>query len=325
VGLFESGFNPISLSLLNEIFPRARRATAMGIYSLGAPMGMFVALALGGIVAQAWGWRTVFQLAAVPGLVMAVLFVWALPEPRRRGSSTEALSLKRLPGIFAHLWNNRVLLHTGVGMAWSTVVLANLAIWTPSFLARIYGLGQHQAGLYSAFVVGVSGAIGAVGAGWLADRLGVRGEWRRLDVVIFGIAACVVCGFLAFIVAESLSLVLILLGLTAFFGQFYIGICNSVLATHSPEDDRAGTISVFAIGYNLLAYGLGPTLVGKISDMVAPIAGSHSIGWGLSATLLFSLVGAVHFVLVRTALRAHAQGAGTQPRPVGAAEAQPAG
>jgi MFS family permease len=205
--------------------------------------------------------------------------------------------------LFGHLWHNPTLLHTGLGMIYCTVVLASLAIWSPSFLVRIYGLGTHQAGLYSAVVVGACGACGAAGAGWLADRLAARGEWRRLNVALVGIVLSVICGFLAFLVASGLGLVLALLGLTAFFGQFYIGICNSVIATHAPDADRAGTISVLAIGYNLTAYGLGPTLVGFISDMLAPLVGTRSIGWGLATTLLFSLIGAGHFARARNALQ----------------------
>lgn len=304
VGLFESGFNPISLSLLNDIFPREKRSTAMGIYALGAPVGMFVALALGGVVAHEWGWRAAFLFAAVPGLIMAVVFLVFLVEPKSaKGGDNATVSPARLPAILSALWNNAPLLHTGVAMAYCTVVLANLAIWSPSFLVRIFGLGTHQAGFYSAVVVGVCGAFGAVGAGWLADRRARAGEWRRLNVVLFGIVMCVVCGFGAFVFATALPLVLVLLGLTAFFGQFYIGIGNSVIATHAPDADRAGTLAVLTIGYNILAYGLGPSLVGVISDVLAPFTGTRSIGWGLAATLLFSLVGAVHFLRARAVLR----------------------
>lgn len=122
----------------------------------------------------------------------------------------------------------------------------------------------------------------------------------------------VVCGVAAFVVVGSLAAVLLLLGLTAFFGQFYIGIGNSLIATHAPDADRAGTISIFSIGYNLLAYGLGPTLVGVISDTVEPLAGAHSVGWGLAATLLFSLAGAYHFARARSALK---NGEGRAPEP----------
>lgn len=311
VGLFESGFNPISLSLLNDTFPKRVRATAMGVFALGAPVGMFLAMALGGFVAQYYGWRTVFLIAAVPGFLVAAAIALWLKEPARDPAGQRNIDARRIPAVIAAVWRNKVLMHTGVGMAYCTVVVAGLAIWSPSFLVRMFGLGAHQAGLYAAIVVGASGALGAAGAGWLADRIGQAADEHRLTVVNTGMCCCVICGALAFLFAGTLPAVLVLLGLTAFFGQSYIGICNGIIATFAPDQDRAGTLAVLTIGFNLLAFGLGPSLVGMISDAMAGFAGQRSLGWGLTTTLLFSLVGVIHFSRARAALVHGARGVPT--------------
>jgi MFS family permease len=301
VGLFEGGFTPTSLSLVNDLFPEKNRATAMGIFAIGAPLGAFVSMAAGGYIAQYYGWRMAFFMAAVPGLLVAFLIALMLREPAR--TKRDFAPPPKLKALLGDIWQNGPLLNTAIGMAYCAVVVASLAIWSPSFLIRIFKLSPHEAGISAAVVVGVCGAIGASTAGYIADKRARQGDWRRLSVALFGIFASIICGALAFVVAQTLAAALLLLGLTAFFGQFYLGIGNSVIATHAPTQNRAGTLAILTIGFNITAFGIAPSLVGIVSDFVKVFAGDRAIGWALATTLLFSLAGAAHFWRTRTYLR----------------------
>ena len=82
VGIGEAGCSPPATSLIADFAPKAKRASAMAFYALGNPLGSLLGLAFGGIVASQFGWRTAFLAAGLPGIIIAVIVVFGLREPR---------------------------------------------------------------------------------------------------------------------------------------------------------------------------------------------------------------------------------------------------
>ncbi len=96
VGVGEASASPAAYSLLADLFPRARRGTALGIYSLGIYVGIGLSSYLGGTVVDAWsaaflpgqepfglrGWQAAFLIAGLPGLLLVPL-VLSFREPER--------------------------------------------------------------------------------------------------------------------------------------------------------------------------------------------------------------------------------------------------
>src|SRR3954470_3454871 len=75
VGIGEAGCSPTAHSLLADYFPPQKRATALAIYSMGISIGTLLGMAIGGIVAEHYGWRAAFFVAGAPGLVFAALAI----------------------------------------------------------------------------------------------------------------------------------------------------------------------------------------------------------------------------------------------------------
>src|SRR5580704_789766 len=80
VGFGEAGCNPSSHSLIADISRPDQRASGLAFYSMGVPIGTLLGLAMGGLVADAWGWRAAFMVAAAPGLLMALIIVLTVKE-----------------------------------------------------------------------------------------------------------------------------------------------------------------------------------------------------------------------------------------------------
>ena len=105
VGVGEASASPAAYSLIADLFPRARRGTALGIYSLGIYVGIGLSSYLGGTVVDGWsgafppgteplglrGWQVAFLLAGLPGLLLVPL-VLAFREPER-GAQEERRSI----------------------------------------------------------------------------------------------------------------------------------------------------------------------------------------------------------------------------------------
>ena len=86
IGAADAGGQPCSVSIISDLYPAKRRATAVAIFFLGVPLGMASGFMVGAIVASQYGWRMGFYVAAVPGLVLALLLLFLVREPKRGAS-----------------------------------------------------------------------------------------------------------------------------------------------------------------------------------------------------------------------------------------------
>ena len=103
VGFGEAGCNPSSHSLIADISRPRQRASGLAFYSLGVPIGTLLGLAMGGLVADAYGWRAAFMVAAAPGLVLAAVIALTVKEPRGAASAPVPPSPRSLVQPFRDL------------------------------------------------------------------------------------------------------------------------------------------------------------------------------------------------------------------------------
>jgi predicted MFS family arabinose efflux permease len=182
VGVGEATCSPASTSLLGDLFPRTQRARAMAVFMLGLPVGIGFANALGASIAQAWGWRTAFYLAAVPGLFCAAAAL-LIREPARGLAEEHTVGANRREGSPYRL----VLSIPTMWWVIASGALHNfnmyaLGAFLASFLIRYHGVSLREAGLIAAAVYGFSGVVGLLGGGILGDALCRRRVDGRLLV-----------------------------------------------------------------------------------------------------------------------------------------------
>ena len=90
VGLGEGGSQPASTALAADLAPPERRSSALSLMLVGVPLGMLLAYLVGGLAAQAWGWRAAFFVAGVPGMLVALLIYTTVRDPRSRAPTPVA-------------------------------------------------------------------------------------------------------------------------------------------------------------------------------------------------------------------------------------------
>jgi predicted MFS family arabinose efflux permease len=306
IGAFEAGFTPASLSQLSDRFPLRQRATVMGLFALGAPVGVFMGMAMGGYVEDTYGWRLAFLVAGVPGVILAALLWLTTNEPPRGGTGAEASLAGQAPplaSVLRFMMFDRASRDVALGMTWAASMLAVLAVWTPSLMRRSFDLSATDAGIAAGVVIGIGGAIGAATGGFLADRIGGENLGRKMSVPVVGAVLSALCGVIALLGGLPTGASIAFLGLTAFFGQFYIGTGYGVAATLAGPVRRAVVLSVLLVLFNLISYALGAGAVGKLSDLLAPRYGEESLRYAYAAALVFTLLSAVHFARARSDLQ----------------------
>lgn len=302
VGIGEAAGGPPAQSLLSDTFAPERRATALAILAIGGPLGSILVFALGGWLADAYGWRVAFMVFGAPGLVLAALIRFSVPEPVRgaleakrpdakaanAAAAAEIPFARALRILFAVPSVRSVVFASGLHSVGMYAVLG----WSVPYLTRVHGVSTSEAGARLAFASGLLTAVGTLAGGALADRLARRDRrwllWQPALalVVAFPFAA----GFVLASSAESamwlLAPVSVLTG--SCFGPFY-----SVVQTVVAPRMRA-LAAALVVGLNtLLGLGIAPPAVGWLNEVGAARFGVESIRYSLLAALTAHLASAL--------------------------------
>jgi len=302
VGIGEAGVNPASHSIIADYFPPQRRAFAMAILMLGGSFGMMFGFVGGGFIAEAYNWRIALVSVGVPGLLLAVVMARSLREP---GRGTYEIETPPPPPPIrttaATMWANPAMRHLIAGGIAVGLMGYGFTQWLPTFFMRTHDLSQSQTGMLMAGVFGISGAIGALAAGKWFDRLSTRGfqhGMRMLAIVPFFTGPFFIMGLLA----DDLTTAILLFIIPGFAGNYAIGPTIAMVQTLSPVHMRAVSSAIKMLCLNLIGMGLGPLLVGLLSDLLTPQHGEDALRVALAFFTLVGLWGTVHFWLCARAL-----------------------
>lgn len=301
VGIGEAGVNPASHSIIADYFPKQRRAFAMSILTMGANVGMILGFVGGGIVAETYGWRAALLAVGVPGLILAFFFWLLLREPPRGTFEEKVPAPPPILTTVGTLYENLALRHMIIGSVVMGINAYGLTQWIPTYFIRVHEVAQSQAGMLMAGIFGILGGIGSLIAGKWFDHLSKRGFqyalWMIAIAPVIGWPFAVM-GFLA----EDLTTAIAFLVIPGFLGNFFLGPTIAMIQTLSPVNMRAVASALKMLLLNLIGYGIGPLLVGVISDRLQASYGDRSIGIALSVVTLFTLWAAVHFWLCGRAM-----------------------
>jgi MFS family permease len=188
VGVGEATCAPAANSLIGDLFPKARRAWALSVFMLGLPLGNALAYAVGGPVAQAWGWRTAFFVAGLPGLVCVLAVLW-MDEPPRGTTEEHAVGDRRRAGSpYALVLSIPTMWWLIASGALHNFNMYAIAQFLSPFLIRFHHTSVRNAGLLSTAIYGLSGVVGLLLGGVLADAAYKRRSDGRLLVGAVAIA-----------------------------------------------------------------------------------------------------------------------------------------
>jgi MFS family permease len=308
VGIGEAGCTPPAHSLIADYFAREERSRALGIYSLGLPVGSFVGMLAGGWVAQLYGWRAAFLVVGIPGLVLAVLVKATIREPERgladrAESQTDEPSDQAPPfGVAMRmLWRRRTYRH--ITLATSLLSFAGFAAvsWIPPFLIRSHGMTLGEVGTLLSFMVAVGGVGGTLLGGFLGDRLSMRDRRWYVWLPAAFLLLAVPFSFAALLAADKYLFVVLWVVPTIAF-SVYVGPVMALIQRMVELRIRAVSVAVFFFFTNLIGMGAGPLAVGYVSDLTAVFFGDNSLRYSLmigSAVLVWS---AIHYLLAARTL-----------------------
>lgn len=314
VAVGEAGGMAPSISLVSDLYPKERRSLAISLFMMGPHLGVLIGLAVGGWIAQTYGWRAAFLWSGAPGIVLALL-VWTLVrEPRRGGfeqqaaAASPAATLRResLVGQMGRLLALPAFRWVAIGCGIAGIAGYAYATWTPSFLVRTHGLSLAQAGLMFGVASGCGAVGGALFSGWLCDRLVRRDVRWQLRLPMLGVLLSVPAA-LAFLLWPagghwSLGTLRIPHAMAfavafGFLASWWPSLSYSAVSQMVTAGERGAAAALLNLFITLLGVGAGPLVAGAISDVLTPIHGAQSLRWALVAAMSLMLLTALCFAL----------------------------
>lgn len=299
VGIGEASVGPAAGSLLADYFPLARRSSAFAVYSTAIHIGIFLGFALGGWIAQDYGWRWAFLVAGLPGVVLAVLVRLTLREPIRGAMDPTRADREAPPvrDVLALLWRRRSLRHLAVANMASVMAGASIFAWGPSFLIRTHELDKAEVGLWMGLLTGVGGLVGTLAAGALTDVLQRRSARFFLWVPAAG-ALLSIPPAVGFLLWPEGRVALGFIGPFVLFTGMYLGPVAAITQTLVPQRMRALGSAILGTFTTLVGTGLGPQIVGIASDLLEPEHGDRSVGVALlGLSLIVFTWSACHYLV----------------------------
>ncbi|MEJ0098536.1 MAG: MFS transporter [Pseudomonadota bacterium] len=273
VGLGEAGFTAPTSSLVADHFPRARRASGMSLIMLGLPIGAMVGALLAGVIAERWGWRAVFFVFGIPGLLIALLTWFGLTEPPRglADGATGPRNPLPLRATFAHLWAVPSLRWIVIGGSICAIGIQGVAQFMVLYFVRSFAMPIRSAAALYGIVSGASLAVGLLVGAFGTDRASARDvRWWVIApaVALLLTTLCFVVGFHS----ASLQVAVALIALGCMGAMIHYGPTVGLIQNLTPVNMRSSVSAVFAMCYALAGTGIGPTLVGYASDHMAAAA-----------------------------------------------------
>ncbi|MGR6330550.1 spinster family MFS transporter [Sphingomonas sp. XXL09] len=300
VGVGEAGGVAPSYALIADYYPPERRARALAIYSLGIPVGLAAGTLLGAYIAALVEWRTAFLAVGIAGVILAPIFLWIVRDaPREAGT---AAAPQPVGAVFAILAGKPTFWLLAFAASFSSLCGYGLALWTPSILMRSFDFGLIQTGQFMGSLLLIGGTIGVFAGGWLADRLGTgnRGWYARLPAIAWLISApTFAAGFLSPSPWVAWPLLLIPNALNI----LWLGPITTAVQHLVPRSMRATASASFLLINNLIGMGVGPLLMGRLSDALKATHGVDALRYAATLCLGFYVLAALLGLLAVRFLR----------------------
>lgn len=309
VGIGEAGSSPPSHSIIADLYPAEKRALALSIYSLGVTLGAAAGQIFGGNLTYFFDWRTAFIAIGLPGVALAIIVKVFATEPMRR-AEPGAVESDETPSVwegFRTIFANRAAVWLVAGVTLTSMIGYALTGWTPAYLIRSFGLNTLQVGNIVAPLLAIAGVASGLGSGWLANRLSERYGMQTQPLMVAALKTIALPFLILFYVVESAWLAVGIYFIAVLFQSCYLGPTFAMIQTLAPLKMRAVWAAVTLLIINLIGLGIGPTMVGVLSDIFAESYGEQSLRQALLVIASFTPVAIFCYWRASVALRRMAE------------------
>ena len=308
VAVGEAGGMAPSISIVSDSYPPKMRSFAISLFMMGPNLGTLLGLVIGGMVAQYYGWRSVFLAFGIPGVVLALLVFLFVKEPVRGAyEAPKAKPVTDAPreSMFkqvSRLFGMKPLRYICLACGMAGIAGYGYGVWAPSFFIRIHGMSIAHAGLVFGLASGLGAVFGAMFCGKLSDKLTQRDPRWQIRLAAIGTFLAVPAGIAVFFwpvsdfwmvssikVPYAMAFALIF----GFFASWFATLSYSAVSQMVQASERSVAAALLNLFITLLGVGMGPLVTGVLSDYFAKTHGTEGLRWalmGVTSLLLFTVL-----------------------------------
>jgi MFS family permease len=268
IGVGEAGYAPGGSAMISGLYPIDKRSKMMGLWNASIPLGTAIGVMLGGIIAVKLGWKHAFGLVAIPGFIVAILFLFVKDYKTVDLSfvdkSNKKVRMER-KDIVKEFVKKPSVIYTYFGMAAVVFVTTSLISWLSTYFQNVRNLPQDKSGTLASAVM-IMALVGAPVGGYLTDK------WRKTQVnarLLFPAITTFVSALLLFLALFIFKgtiqyIIFLLMGVCIFL---FISGAVSVTQDVIHPGLRATSYAIAVVIQNLLGSSTAPIVMGKIYDL----------------------------------------------------------
>ena len=268
IGFGEAGYAPGGSALISGLYPFEKRSKMMGLWNASIPLGSAIGVAGGGFIAHYLGWKHAFGLVALPGLIVAILFLflkdYKTVDLSFIDKNDHKIKMERKDMIQEFIAKPSVIF-TYFGMAAVVFVTTAMIVWLPKFFETANGLQPKTAGTLASAVMMLA-LIGAPLGGYLIDTWRKTEPRARLLFPALTTLASALLLFIAFFLLKGNGQIAILFLFGVIIMMFIAGAVAVTQDVIHPGL-RATSYAIAVAVQNLLGSFTAPIVLGKISDL----------------------------------------------------------
>jgi MFS family permease len=268
IGVGEAGYAPGGSAMISGLYPIGRRARMMGIWNASIPLGSAIGVLLGGIIAVKLGWKHAFGIVAIPGMIVAILFLFVKDyktvDLSFYDKNSNKIKMERKDMVKEFISKPSVLF-TYFGMAAVVFVTTSILTWLPTYFEKMRNIPQETAGKMASSVM-VLALVGAPLGGYLTDRWRKsRNNARLLFPALSTLLTSIVLFIALVFLRGSVQYIAFLI--------FGILIMSFISGAASVTQDvihpglRATSYAIAVVVQNLFGASTAPVVMGKIYDL----------------------------------------------------------
>lgn len=289
IGFGEAGYAPGGSALISGMYPIEKRSKMMGLWNASIPLGSAIGVTMGGIIAATWGWKHAFGIVAIPGLIIAILFLFVKDYKTVDLSfidkKNNRIKMEKKDMIREFLGKPSVLF-TYFGMTAIVFVTTAMIVWLPKFFEQVNGMQPKTAGTLAGAVMMLA-LIGAPMGGVIIDRWRKNEPRARMLFPAITTFISAVLLFIAFYFTRG-TVQLAVLFVFGIFIMLFIAGAAAVTQDVIHPGLRATSYAIAVLVQNLVGSFTAPIVLGRISDLT-------NIKTAMSILPFFLLLGALLF------------------------------
>lgn len=273
VAVGEAGSTPAAHAYVANNFAPERRAAPLAVITLSIPLASAASLLGGGLLAESLGWRTAFVIMGALSVAFAPIVLLVVGARQRIASAPTATTTESV--AWWDLLRKPSYLGIVMGAACVSIAGYSLTTFAPAFLIRSHQMSLGEVGLHYGLASGVTGIVGLLVVGRIADRLAARDPRWLLWIVAAMTAVLLPFSALALLVDDK-TLCVWFIALSYVVGTAYMAPSISAIQRLVRPEQRATASAIFLF-FGATLGSLGPFLTGVISDALNADLGTESL------------------------------------------------